>query len=1044
MMSAGVDRHRNHNKKESLPMTNVFLFTCGDAEALANYNKTVGGGIDVSQVLPLLQDDGLVQTIRDHSPDGKCSLWGAKNGDRNRSTWEQMTAGDTVLGYRRGSLLCAATVIGKEDNSALAEQVWGSNGAAPFQLVYFLSEPRACDVPVASLEEHLPSNIRGFSKVTDDKVENMIRDYGSVENFVQQGLLGQSVSDDSHVSDPWGEFVEWCRRFLAQPDFQEREIDPKLLLGSKLSQVKEAVIRDDVNWADLVREPFRSKYGNFVRWPVRKALFDWIETDPLSARRSLMSLWADPEKDVLKRIEENMAQLPIEIGRSLGNRLALAAFLLAAESPEKWPIYRVTPLSSAADLCGYPKLPTKSDERTRYAWTLAFLDRLIDEASARDLDLPNRLYAQSAVWCVTKYSPPEDWSPDLRQQLINYRKQGSPSNAVELVEAWVTKLRTQLSPDHRFYYKPTLVLALTDLMEDEPDHDNSFAYEELLPRFKHCIEQANASFNESQFSQAYVRLKNDVAPIPVWLPEVSDPDAIEDRSADLPSYVMTEVPSIQIDEQVWTVFASAEGRVAIREVIARQWTPPGSQEGGTPSDREKRIWAIALGERARLWNECQEDGIIAIGWDYLGDLSAYKSREEITAAIIDHEHPTEKPTNNSLCCWEFAHQMRIGDYVISKLGRKRILGIGVITSDYILDASRSEYHHTRRVKWLKARAIDLPEDTWLPTKTLTDTTDYHAFVEIVTENYLAEEPTISPEREKPFTVADAMAGLFMDQVEFEGILDDLRQKKNVILQGPPGVGKTFIAKRLAWSLLGAKDESRVAMVQFHQSYAYEDFIQGWRPTSGGGFELRNGVFYDFCDQARVDRGRPYVFIIDEINRGNLSRIFGELMMLIEPDKRGADNAIPLTYSESGEQFSVPENLHILGLMNTADRSLAMVDYALRRRFRFSDLRPRYEHPAFRQHLEKAGISQQTIRAIIARMTALNKKIEEDHKNLGPGFTIGQSFFCHSRPEDCSDASWYQLVIEREIAPLLEEYWFDRRPTAVEWVASLQLNEDSDT
>src|SRR5690606_1428410 len=185
-----------------------------------------------------------------------------------------------------------------------------------------------------------------------------------------------------------------------------------------------------------------------------------------------------------------------------------------------------------------------------------------------------------------------------------------------------------------------------------------------------------------------------------------------------------------------------------------------------------------------------------------------------------------------------------------------------------------------------------------------------------------------------YTLDDALDGLFLSRDQFTYILDQLGRKRNVILEGPPGVGKTFIAKRVAWALLGEKDPSRVEMVQFHQSYAYEDFVQGWRPAEAGGFDLRNGIFYEFCERAAGDDPeRPYVFIIDEINRGNLSKVFGELLMLIEGDKRGPDFAIPLTYSRAREErFYVPRNLYVLGMMNTADRSLAMVDYALRRRF----------------------------------------------------------------------------------------------------------------
>jgi 5-methylcytosine-specific restriction protein B len=225
-------------------------------------------------------------------------------------------------------------------------------------------------------------------------------------------------------------------------------------------------------------------------------------------------------------------------------------------------------------------------------------------------------------------------------------------------------------------------------------------------------------------------------------------------------------------------------------------------------------------------------------------------------------------------------------------------------------------------------------------------------------------------------------------------------------------------------MMGEKDPSRVEFVQFHQSYSYEDFVQGWRPNSSGGFDLKSGSFYEFCAKARSDLSRPYVFIIDEINRGNLSKIFGELLMLIESDKRGLDNAIKLTYSESeADRFSVPENVFIIGLMNTADRSLALVDYALRRRFAFFNLEPQLNSDKFSDVITKAGGSVELVNKIRARIGALNQVIRNARRDLGPGFEIGHSYFCPAMSIK-SDAEWYKNIISTEIKPLIDEYWFD--------------------
>ncbi len=282
-------------------------------------------------------------------------------------------------------------------------------------------------------------------------------------------------------------------------------------------------------------------------------------------------------------------------------------------------------------------------------------------------------------------------------------------------------------------------------------------------------------------------------------------------------------------------------------------------------------------------------------------------------------------------------------------------------------------------------------------------------------------PVTPPPQSNVFTKADALNGLFMDAAELDTILSRLTRKKGIILQGPPGVGKTFVARRLAYAHMGERDESRVCMVQFHPSYGYEDFIQGYRPD-GTGLRLRNGVFYDFARRARHD-DRPHFFIIDEINRGNLAKIFGELLMLLEADKRGPKFAMPLTYADTAEEtFWLPENLHVIGTMNTADRSLAMVDYALRRRFAFATLDPAMHRPEFRSWLAKHGAPESLIGRIAVRIGQLNEDIGTD-RDLGPGFRIGHSYFCPATaPKDWE--AWYRDVIDSEIAPLLEEY-FDK-------------------
>ncbi len=280
----------------------------------------------------------------------------------------------------------------------------------------------------------------------------------------------------------------------------------------------------------------------------------------------------------------------------------------------------------------------------------------------------------------------------------------------------------------------------------------------------------------------------------------------------------------------------------------------------------------------------------------------------------------------------------------------------------------------------------------------------------------------------PFGVEDVVAsGAFLPVAELEQMLARLQEKKNLILQGAPGVGKTFIARKLAYALMQQKASARLNMVQFHQSFSYEDFIRGYRPLpdQAGTFGLQDAVFYKFCKQAQDDPDQDYVFIIDEINRGNLSQIFGELLMLIEGDKRGEEFAVPLVYQRQDEPpFYVPQNVYLIGLMNLADRSLAIVDYALRRRFAFATLKPQYASAVFQKWLSDRNMDAALAQLVASRMSSLNQQIATDPL-LGENYQIGHSFFC-PRGEDFSglQRSWYEGVVQTEIVPLLKEYWFD--------------------
>ena len=268
-------------------------------------------------------------------------------------------------------------------------------------------------------------------------------------------------------------------------------------------------------------------------------------------------------------------------------------------------------------------------------------------------------------------------------------------------------------------------------------------------------------------------------------------------------------------------------------------------------------------------------------------------------------------------------------------------------------------------------------------------------------------------------------GCFLDRATLESMLQSLQAKRNMILQGPPGTGKTWLAKKLAYALIGQKDEDKVRQVQFHPNLSYEDFVRGWRPQIDGTLGLVDGPFLQLAEVARQDPNGTYVMVIEEINRGNPASIFGELLTLLEADKRTSDSALTLAYQHiAGERFHIPINLYVIGTMNLADRSLALVDFALRRRFAFFDLEPAI-NSAWREWVHRqCEIPIDFLTDVSRRIGALNDQIADD-PNLGRQFRIGHSFVVPKPGEPIAvPEEWFIQVVETEIAPLLREYWFN--------------------
>ncbi len=448
-----------------------------------------------------------------------------------------------------------------------------------------------------------------------------------------------------------------------------------------------------------------------------------------------------------------------------------------------------------------------------------------------------------------------------------------------------------------------------------------------------------------------------------------------------------------------------------------------------------KYWTVTAGSTPAEWQVFQKYSIISSDFnveDLPVDVTDW-SLEEIYEAMRAANPDGPKPSNNALGLYNFANMMSSGDVLIAKTGSKSILGIGVVKSEYqyLDDDDDTDYPHRREVEWVSTTPFEAASQ--MARKSLTDVTPWPGFASRLVQpspEWEKIKPLFAPDLPGEDGEASAIPphrrvadSSFLSVEESQELLNLLRTKRNLILQGAPGTGKTYLARHIAKALTagGHDPEKQWELVQFHQSYGYEDFIEGFRPDHEGKFKIRDGIFKTFCRRATSDPESTYVFIIDEINRGNLSRILGELMVLLEHDKRDPEFAMQLAYSGNEDDcFYVPANVLILGLMNTADRSLAVVDYALRRRFGFYTLPPRYATSDFADHLSDMGISDQCVARINSIMTSLNTEIANS-KALGRGFVIGHSFFCPRESVIQDEDAWVNQVLQYEIKPLLEEY-----------------------
>lgn len=422
----------------------------------------------------------------------------------------------------------------------------------------------------------------------------------------------------------------------------------------------------------------------------------------------------------------------------------------------------------------------------------------------------------------------------------------------------------------------------------------------------------------------------------------------------------------------------------------------------------QRIWLYAPGSRATYWNEFRGAGIAAIGWDQVGDLKSLRDPDAIKARM-DEVYPEPESVVNANQCFDFAHRMRPGDWIYAKKGRREIVGFGVIKSEYRFDPEREYFQNVREVHWQKSGSWPVAEGRMLSMKTVTEITDDTTLVEELEQLIGLTERMEPLQQATAYSVRDLSAETAIPEETIRLWENRLKRKRHVIFQGPPGTGKTFVAELLARLLIG-NTFGFSETIQFHPSYSYEDFMQGIRPVileNQLTFKRVDGRFLQFCDKARQRGSSPCVLIIDEINRGNLSRIFGELMYLLEY----RDKSIPLAGEGDGRTFNIPKNVFVIGTMNTADRSIALVDHALRRRFTFIYLGPDYD--VLRKQLAR---SELVADPLIDALRAVNASIDDRNYEVGISFFLKDSPYLRSTLRD---------IWQGEIEPYLEEYFYDQ-------------------
>lgn len=825
------------------------------------------------------------------------------------------------------------------------------------------------------------------------------------------------MHEDSAPSTSSGNLAHWARLARENPRFDEVERNPKLDFAERLHQARNLCEVGDDGWIAVLAAALGST--NLVNWRSRDGLLHWCRSSPHAAAEALHLLW-DAASPVEERLERANGAIPKEaVPSGTGTRLALLSVLLQADSPERWPVYRANVVAGASKITGLQE-PNGDTPGRRYAAFLELLDHVLDDLRASDVSVRDRLEVQSLLHALATYEMQDplfnSWSQEDRDRLAALR---STTSAPRDTRIWWVSQNREYGRERTGGYVSQSLDRLPPLLVRPGDlvlHYSGQAVRALGIIESEAVRREVRDVIENganvEFAERFVaRVTYHDLHQPVGLNEI--PEELRKGAApfDKSGRPKRRGYVFPLSRKFLMEFVRQFAqRLPLVGALGTFHLPFVVGSGGRPSDweaeRNDLLEFIATGGKATIWwssplQKKHEEALRSNPW-----LHVYVGAPEsaVTARMHVIEHVTQPGSEGIVSPWpeftalRFRDKRRIGE-AASQVMKTWFLVDQIEEVEPALPVA-----HLVNEQGKSVRGGHLLNSFGLWSVSMIEHNKAHS------ESQLSELSHLT----------------YMTEPALQEVIDLLLDKRQLILEGPPGSGKTYIADLMARHLTGnpllAEADESLEVVQFHQSYGYEDFIQGIRPRTVDGhleYHLEDGIFKRLCARARANPEQTFVLVIDEINRGNISRIFGELLLLLEY----RDRTVVLPYSdEDDEPFSIPPNLLLIGTMNTTDRSLAQIDYALRRRFYFYRLMPTTsgEAPVLSAWLAEHVSNETDRRGALDWFLVLNEQLTRE---IGEHFQVGHSYLMQP---GIGSPDALERVWRRAIRPLLEEYFYNRR------------------